>query len=199
MSGSKIRLYGSTSGFVELEAPAVADDGVLVLPTAAEGLLKASGGIGSNVVQTVKTDAFTSTAATGFLDVTGLTATITPSSSSAKILIVAQVSASADAGDNFHLRLAGGNATTYVGNADGSKTRAVASVRGDTGTYEPRLNLLAYSLVYLDSPNTTSPVTYSVQFTRHGGTVYINRTATDSNFGSVPRGASSLTAIEVAA
>lgn len=37
---SKIRLYGSTSGYVDLAAPAVADDGVLTLPTAAAGFGK---------------------------------------------------------------------------------------------------------------------------------------------------------------
>jgi len=165
----------------------------------ADGLDEAgNAGIGTNVAQTVKTDTFTGTSSS-FVDITGLTVTITPTATASKILLIAQVGVSADAGDNFHLRLSGGNATDFVGDAASNRTRAIASVRGDSGTYEPRLNILSYPLIYLDSPSTTSPVTYSVQYRRFGGTAYINRAATDSDFNSVPRGASSLTAIEVAA
>ena len=205
MSGSRIRLYGSTSGYVELEAPAVGDDGVLVLPTAADGF--GAAGIGSNVVQTVKTDTFSTTSST-FVDVTGLTATITPSSATSKILIIASVAWSIDAGDGRKgaMKLAGGNTAAYVGDAAGSRTRAVTEVWQDSRAgfeYNRRYDVELETLVYVDSPATTSPTTYSVQVAETdvsaSPAIYINRSAVDSNSADFVRAASTITVIEVAA
>ena len=56
---------------------------------------------------------------------------------------------------------------------------------------------------FLDSPNTTSQVTYAVQFLRLGGnspqTLYVNRVGSESAGQYVGRAASSITPIEVAA
>jgi hypothetical protein len=154
-------------------------------------------GIGSNVVQTVKLDTFQTTSSS-FVTITGLTATITPSSATSKILVVAQVTHGFDdlAGYGAFL-LSGGNTSSYVGDAGGSRVQAVFggySQSNDSGLME------AASIVYLDSPNTTSPVTYEVQTRQtQSGTVNINR---PSVFGSPSalsvNGASSITVIEVA-
>jgi hypothetical protein len=68
---SKIRLYGETSGFVELQAPDVADDGVLVLPTSAQGFGKVK-----QIIQATDATERTSTS-TSFASA-GLSANITP-------------------------------------------------------------------------------------------------------------------------
>ena len=165
----------------------------------ADGLDAAgNAGIGSNVVQAVKLDTFTTTTA-GYVTVTGLSATITPTTDNSKILVVAFVNAAqgSGSGNNLQLRLTGGNASTFIGDADGSRTRAAAGTRSSANIGPG--TLLSFTLSYLDNPTTTSPVTYSVELGRVSGTAYINRTETDSNASDYPRTASSITVIEVAA
>jgi hypothetical protein len=167
-------------------------DGSAWVPAAPE-----TPGIGSNVVQTVKTDTFSSTTST-FTTITGLSATITPTSTSSKILIIAQVvfTTAIDVVGTTQIRIDGGNATDYVGDAAGSRIRSAAGLHnadniGNSGFSTP--------IVYLDSPNTTSATTYSVQVRQNGGTFYVNRSRTDTNNALFGRYASSITAIEVAA
>ena len=186
---SKIRLYGATSGYVDLAAPAVADDATLTLPTGAAGFGKIL-----QVASTAKTDTF-STTSTSFTDVTGLTVSITPSSATNKVLIIAQVALGSQA-NGTSLRLSGGNATDYVGDADGSRIQAIMGGSNmGIGDYE-----LAMSLVYLDSPATTSSTTYAVQLRREGpGTAYVNRSPTNTDSADFARGASSITVMEIGA
>jgi hypothetical protein len=205
---SKVRLYGSTSGYVDLKAPDVAGDVTITLPNASGPFALESyvddeiaaipqiAGIGSNVVQTVKTDVFSTSSATD-VDITGLTATITPSVNTAKVLIIAQVSHSlgASGGRGPYLTLAGGNANTFIGNADGSRQRAINGGRMATAQNEL---LVTSTFIYLDSPATASPVTYSARIRVDTGTVYVNRSDNDSDLASRARGVSSLTVIEVA-
>jgi hypothetical protein len=149
------------------------------------------------VVSTVKTDANFSTSSPSFVTVTGLTASITPTSASSKILVMAQVSYGGGADARPRFRLSGGNSANYVGDAAGSRIRTVF------GGYHDALNSdLLYlhpgSIVYLDSPATTSATTYEVQATTNLGTIYVNRSSTDSDNASSSRGASSITLMEVA-
>ena len=154
-------------------------------------------GIGSNVVQTVKTDVFTTTSST-FTTITGLSATITPSSATSKVLIIAQVAVGKQNTSAVgHFRLAGGNTSGYVGNADGSRVRAVF---GGFNAPANGANLDAMSIVFVDSPTSASAVTYSVECRRGAsGTIFVNRGATDDDNDNITRGASSITVIEVSA
>lgn len=158
-------------------------------------------GLGTNVQQTVKTDTLSFTS-TSFIDLTGLTVTITPSSATSKVLLLAQVTASS--GDNTNrnmvLKFAGGNTSTYVGDASGTKVRgvAIAGRESTTNGWSPADHAFNISMTYLDSPATTSPVTYSVQALVSSGTFYINRTNNDDE-DRLGRFASTITAIEVAA
>jgi hypothetical protein len=165
----------------------------------AAGLTQANIAIGPNVVQTVKTNTFTTTSAT-FTDVDGLTATITPSSETSKILVIAYIPAMGTEGSNqgFHVRLSGGNATNFVGNASGSRVRtAFGSASFITNI---QFNLYPVTLSFLDAPATTSATTYSVQVRRGaGGTVFVNRTESNLDSAVSPAAASSITVIEVAA
>jgi hypothetical protein len=157
----------------------------------------AAAAIGSNVVQTVKTNTF-STSSASFVDVTGLTVTITPSSASSKIIVIAQVSYAQASGAGYgHFKLAGGNSGDYIGDTEESRIRAVfggGSVPNNTA------QLFSSSIVYLDSPATAAPVTYSVSVRQAGtGSVIVNRSSADGNEAGRTRGASSITVIEVAA
>ena len=151
------------------------------------------------VKSTAKTDTFTTTSTT-YTDVTGLTVAITPTSASNKVLIIAQVTVGGPlASSEFgHFRLSGGNATNYVGDTAGNRVRGVFG--GFPGTTQMNAMQWGLSMVYLDSPATTSATTYAVQ-TRTtasvGGTIYINRSPTDSDDVLYTRGASSITVMEV--
>jgi hypothetical protein len=169
--------------------------------TAVAAGLTAAGnaGIGSNVVQTVKTNTF-STSSTSFVTITGMTATITPSSSTSKILVIAEIVASAPAaGDSgAAFRLAGGNAAAYVGAASGSLRRAYANVRMETN-YGFMIQAVPMVAVYLDSPATTDATTYSVEMAVNTNTAHVNRASSETATTASGRTASSLTLIEVAA
>jgi hypothetical protein len=184
--------YPISSDLVRDGADAIKD----LAEATATGLSAAgNAGIGSNVVQAVKTDTFTTTSAT-FTDVTGLSATITPTSNTSKVLIIVQLSMSTGA-TNPSVRIAGGNSATYIGDADGSRVRSVFTMSQQSPM---GLQNLSFGIVYLDSPASGSAQTYSVEIRRGSdvGNVYVNRSSNDVDNESHGRGASSITVIEVA-
>jgi len=134
------------------------------------------------VVSATLTTAFVSGAAGAYANVTGLSATITPSSTSSKILIMASV----NGGTFMAVKLTGGNtATGYSVNSFASST---SSGNNDY--------VAQASMLFLDSPATTSAVTYQVQSKDlAGGTSYINRTQNTATAIS----ASTITVFEVSA
>jgi hypothetical protein len=181
---------------VEGMATYIADQDLVQLYDGAawKNSLGVTGGI-LQVVSAVKTDTFTSTSST-YVDVTGLSATITPSSASSKILVFAQISLGhAQTGTSGSTwRMTGGGIGAYVGDASASINREIG------GFTDPSLGWgngmrATQAGIYLDSPATTSATTYQAQVARFtGGTVYVNRGSNDSG-----RGASSITLMEVAA
>lgn len=148
------------------------------------------------VVSVSKTDTFTTSSAT-FTPITGLTASITPSSTSSKILVMIQLSyAQANNSGYGHFQIAGGNTASYVGDSAGSRVSAVFGGYSDPSN---RNQLFSGSMVYLDSPATTSSTTYQAESRTSGsGAVYINRSAADPDTTGNTRGASTITLMEVA-
>jgi hypothetical protein len=157
-------------------------------------------GIGSNVVQAVKTDT-SSTSSSTFSTISGLSVTITPSTDTSRILLLAQVNLShSESGGNpslTRIRLSGGNAATYIGGTDGNRS-TVAAALSSYIDLPNNFALFSTPVIFLDSPGTASAVTYELQFSRSAGTAYVNRSSVDANESRFARGASSLTAIEVA-
>jgi hypothetical protein len=136
---------------------------------------------------------------------TGLSVTITPSSATSKVLLLFSLTATSDTGGQplssrpGMIRLTGGNADDFIGNADGSKTRTWTATFQQTAGGNGR-SVLATSGAYLDSPATTSAVTYGLEVAQpNAGTLFINRSTDTTNSDVVPVSASSLIAIEVAA
>ena len=86
---SNIILKGSTSGDVTITVPAEAGSNTLTIPASTGTMLTTVNPKAGNVIQVVqgRTKALVTTTSTSFID-TGLTATITPSSTSSKILVV---------------------------------------------------------------------------------------------------------------
>ena len=200
---SKVRLYGDTSGFVDLKAPDVAGDVTITLPNtsgpfatetyvdAAVAAIPDIAGIGSNVVQTIKSDTY-STSATTYQNVTGMSVTITPTSASSKILLIADLAFGTAGGQHFiEGRFTGGNSTNYKG----ASTFAFQYFGATTINGWYAYTVQRFPMVYLDSPATASPVVYQFQAKGSGGFMYLNRSA----FGSTTSNVSSITTIEVAA
>ena len=151
------------------------------------------------VVSATRTSTFT-TSSSSFVDVTGLTANITPASASNKILIMAQLAGGAATTNNgaLQMRLAGGNSSDYVGDSSDSRTRAIVSTIHITSEYRADNALVSLVGNFVDEPNTTSQITYSIQVRVHSGTGFVNRTASGATDASRTSGASSLILLEVA-
>ena len=157
--------------------------------------LNVTGGI-LQVVSTTKTDTFT-TSSTSFVDVTGLSVTITPKSSTSKIWVVGTVSGAGDSGvANSAFRLVRASTDILLGDAASNRTTAsgllTTQVAGDQVTNE--------SFNFLDSPATTSATTYKITMrTLQAGNGYVNRTKNDADNANNARLASTITVMEVAA
>ena len=157
----------------------------------------------SAVVQiksTTLTSTFSGTASLGtFLEITGLTISITPTSASNKILVFAEVAASTASGvGTVTAILTGGNCASYRGDADQTRQRAAVSQ-----TYPLDRAPCTLNLQYLDSPATTSATVYAVGLNYGNNsaatdTVYCNRGYTDTNNTYTVRTASTITVMEVA-
>jgi hypothetical protein len=123
------------------------------------------------VVQTVKSDTFSSSS-TSFVDITGMSVSITPSSSTSKILVQTVLHCGAPAITPRFLVLRG---ATSIGIGDANSSRQRASFgTGWSGDLNQMTNM---SWDYLDSPATTSATTYKVQGAVDGSTFYINRSS----------------------
>jgi hypothetical protein len=151
------------------------------------------------IYQVVKTDTFIS-ASTSWANVTGLTITVSPSNANSKFLLMSDVSVGPNSGaGSYAQRFAkDGNAiTAYIGDAAGSRPRAMAvGYPGDSAGTAPALNI---NKTYLDSPNTTANVTYTIQVAGSTTTPgYINRSQADRDTtGYDARTASSFTIFEI--
>ena len=146
------------------------------------------------VSQAVKDDTQTITAGTTFTDITDLSVTITPYSNTSKFFLLTQVNFGSN-GQPVQFRFQGGNSGNYVGDAAGSRTRAAIDI--DVGGIES--NGLGV-FFYLDSPATSSAITYKVQSrVANANTYYINRSNSDTDSADYTRTASSLIVCEVSA
>tara|TARA_R100001086_G_scaffold48407_1_gene21363 strand:- start:1362 stop:1883 length:522 start_codon:yes stop_codon:yes gene_type:complete len=153
----------------------------------------ASGGI-IQVVSTTKTDEFTTTSSS-FTDITGLNVTITPQSSSSKILVLFGVFGSnSNGGSRWAVRLVRGSTAIAIGDAASNRAR----VTGSSETSGGGGNMKCFSGNHLDSPSTTSATTYKFQAGAiDGNTLKINSSVADTDISSYPRTASYITVLEL--
>lgn len=149
------------------------------------------------VVSTTKTDTFSSNV-NGFVDVTGLSATITPTSASSRIMVfVTTVIGSTTLGWWVGARVLRDSTPILIGATAGSRASVFGSHVNSNNTNDAR-NI---STQGIDSPNTTSAVTYKVQAYAEGtGTnVTVNRGGADQDNSYNGRYASTITVMEIAA
>ena len=198
----KIKLNAASGGgSVSFQAPSsTGDDRIITLPTSADGtILTTTNPKAGNILQvvsTTKTDTFTSSS-TSYTDITGLSVSITPSSTSSKCLIQVNVHGISDASTQMYIELfrTSDNSSVCIGDADGSRVRATMGT-----AYQQQSNDVdSQGINFLDSPSTTSAFNYKLRVRTQGsGTVYINRALTDSADATAGRFASSITVMEVA-
>lgn len=107
------------------------------------------------------------TASSSYID-TGQSTTFTPTSASNKVLVYWNVSGLYKNSSNTYLRLQLVRNGTVLCQLEGA-----AGYTGDTSEN----NIGSTALTYLDSPATTSPITYKIQYMNQNGTnwVGINR------------------------
>ena len=122
-----------------------------------------SGATGGGIIQTIqatRTD-FVSTTSSTFSDYMSLT--ITPQSSSSKILCLFSAFECTDAGDGntySQYKLMRGSTHIYAGDQSGS------GLSGSAGRYGRQNNFKSdhFGITFIDSPSTTSATTYKIQF-----------------------------------
>jgi hypothetical protein len=207
-----IVLVGSTSGSVTLQEPAVAGTTVLTLPTTSgtvittgssgQSIPKAALPTGSvlQVVQTIKTDFFSLGTTGTWTDVTNVSVTITPTSSSSKVLIMFAGEFGGQNSDSFaYLRVLRDATVLSVGDARGSSRQVTMSAALRTGGGSSTDVTRAFGCQILDTPSTTSATTYKLQMIGSanpsfciGGTF----STSDANRSSVP---TFITAMEISA
>jgi hypothetical protein len=219
---ASVSISGDVSGAISIAAPSAAGSGVLTLPTGTDTLVgkattdtltnksiaatQLTGTIAASalpagsvlqVVSTTKTDTF-STASTTYVDITGLSVSITPRSASNKILIIYNYQTTSIGGVTAAFsRLMRDSTAIAIGDAAGSRNRGTASAYvGDAALSTNGFVLLSGN--FLDSPSTTSALTYKVQMYTQSGTAYVNRSISDADNSTNQRNAASITVMEIA-
>jgi hypothetical protein len=184
MSVVKVQSNASGTGIFTIAAPATNTDRTLTLPDAT-GTIALQGGTGvGKVLQVVQSTTSTETNATTstYID-TAITASITPSNSSSKVLVLVSANglAKRDQNTSGNLRILRGSTTLIEFGGNFAYTNSTANV-----------SVAGASMQYLDFPATTSSTTYKVQVVNTGntGNIRVNWDTTSS---------SSITLLEIAA
>jgi hypothetical protein len=133
----------------------------------------ASAGQVIQVVSTTVSGTITLSLNNASADITGLSATITPSSASNKILILYKINYSNASGDSFVGNIVRGATNLFQGTAGTGLQGTISFHTANMNNYWS----LEAGGSFLDSPNTTSATTYKIQAeTNNNLTMYFNRT-----------------------
>jgi hypothetical protein len=191
MSRIALEPNSSGSGVFTIASPNSNTSRTLNLPDAA-GTVALQGGVGvGKVLQVVQVIYSTQTtiASTSYVD-TGLSASITPTSATSKILVLVTQQARSLIQANTNLRI---DAQIVRGSTSVFETLGFVGGRAGLSGNSDVISYGIFSGIYLDSPNTTSQTTYKTQ--AKGSTTANNADVrfVDSNTNS------SITLVEIAA
>ena len=204
---ASIVLAGSSSGTLTVAAPAAAGSNTLTLPaststiaTTADVNALTTGKI-LQVISATKTDTQSITArGLPLTDVVGLSISITPSATSSKILVLANINLGANQ-RYTGVVLYNGSTALCIGDSSGSRQPISAGIANSAATNDI-YQVFPTAINFLHSPSSTSAQTYKIgagQFYPSGsGTVYVNRSSSDANSTFISRTASTITVMEVA-
>ena len=134
------------------------------------------------------------TGVSNFTDIAGMSVSITPKYNTSKIFVMTTVAVSCNNGNrNTHIRLKRNSSPIAIG-TEGSQTNSSFFLK-TRDNFSPH-NI---SVQFLDSPASTSAVTYKVQWSgENGDTFYLNRNAS-STYGQNEGMVSTITVMEVSA
>jgi hypothetical protein len=202
--GTGSNSFGSTgSGVIVLQSSPTINTPSLTTPTISSGSILNSngrpmaaqtGGI-LQVIQAITTSTFSSTS-TGSWVSTGFSASITPSSTSSKILVTIQLStgqSTAGWSTNWGMQR---NGTQFGGGVSTSGAPAYFWIATDA--YSSDNEIYGLSQSYIDSPATTSAVTYLLTYYGEGNTGYLNRNQSLGSGVNNATGISTITLMEIA-
>ena len=172
------------------EAGAV--DAAITLPVSRDNLSLAGGIV--QVVQTEQTAASTiSNPSSSFIDLTGMSLTITPTSSNSRIFIHAQINITGRKDVNvMHGRLLRNSTVVHLGDADGGKNRTFAE-----GQPVPDGSSGQIICMFVDSPATIEPIIYKIQVTSNNALFFNRAAASENDDATGSRTASSIIAMEI--
>ena len=149
------------------------------------------------VLSTTKINGFTSTNSS-FVDITGFSVDITPSSSSNKILIMVNISLGGEDNTYPAFKVLRGSTALALGtySTGGGQTPCSFGYRSSS---MHKVSTAAFH--YFDSPSTTSSTTYKVQVasTHDSNEITINRPSSGTNAAYTHAGTSTITAMGIAA
>ena len=132
------------------------------------------------VIQTIKKDQFetSTTVGSGYADITGLSATITPKFSTSKIMVEANIYNSNNNAVNFFRVLRG---STFIEQPSGTSSSG-ANWNAHGFSYFDHQFQDTCVIKILDSPATTSATTYKIQTACTSNVVTINQFFNTSNY-----------------
>ena len=162
-------------------------DGAWAAPT--------GGGKLAQVVSTTLTTAFSASVNNSFSAVTGLTASITPSSTSNKVMVFVTMVVASESTNFVNAQLTRGGTAIAIATSAGSRSAGSSSTfpTAGYGTYQLAFN-------FLDSPSTTSATTYGVQIGNpNNTTLKVNSSGSDEDISGRTRGTSTITVMEISA
>ena len=135
-------------------------------------------------------------------DWSSFSASITPASTSNKVLITAMLSLVGESSHPFYLKIKNGTTGSYLsgsrGNSSGSRELVTTGIPTQSNDY----TMGNVYVEFLDSPSTASAVQYYFTISHGSNTqraIYINQTDADTNSYQYSRGISTLTLKEIAA
>ena len=130
-----------------------------------------------------------------------LSVNITPSAASSKIMITAMVNTGASNSSDATCLLKCLRDSTQIANGTASGSR-ISTTSGKGTDNQGGHTQLMETVVWVDSPNSTSEITYKVQFAKRGtggGTAYVGQSYDDSNDAEEQRTPCNLTLMEIGA
>tara|TARA_R100000455_G_C6195099_1_gene67984 strand:- start:42 stop:638 length:597 start_codon:yes stop_codon:yes gene_type:complete len=170
----------------------------MIAAAAVTGVKKGAGSI-LQVVQTVKSDVFSSTSQT-YVDITGLTVDITPVKANSNILVIAIIGTFGNTDvSNIALTTADGTAIIQGDIVSGKDSASTSAYTGGNSTGEGWYGNNPAPIIKLHDPSYTlgNAVTYKCRMKCNGNTFYLNRNQSDVSQYAV-RTASTITAMEIA-
>jgi hypothetical protein len=162
----------------------------------ASGAARANFGSGAvlQVVQAVQSNVINSLTSTQFADITGLTAAITPSSTSSKILVTLSLFGGSNSNCTLRLLRDGTPIGVNTSGVLGNRKQGFGDFFGNATNSGCSINF-----TYLDSPGSVASLTYKIQYAVYSTSTFcLNANYLDSDNVFVTRGISTITLTEIA-